>query len=250
MALEALDNGFAIRVGGTTIIEHRADAPCLFVGRGVPSVEGERGHYEIADYVVERVALRHAEIAGDSVRLAPRAGAPWALALTVSGSGGDAAIAFEALDPTINRLWLRTPAEAGEHVWGAASNSPISIWRGRHFPLWTSEPGVGRDKSTLLTWHATRRARAAIITTPTIRSRPGQLAPLCAARRQHRLCRVRFPPSRLSRGRDLGGAVTHRALGASAFRRAGHRAVDALRPPAAFARLAAQRRDDRAEGRQ
>jgi alpha-glucosidase len=157
MALEALDNGFAIRVGGTTIIEHRADAPCLFVGRGVPSVEGERGHYEIADYVVERVALRHAEIAGDSVRLAPRAGAPWALALTVSGSGGDAAIAFEALDPTINRLWLRTPAEAGEHVWGGGEQFSYFDMAGRHFPLWTSEPGVGRDKSTLLTWQCDQK---------------------------------------------------------------------------------------------
>ena len=26
--------------------------------------------------------------------------------------------------------------------------------RGRHFPLWTSEPGVGRDKSTHITWQA------------------------------------------------------------------------------------------------
>ncbi|MDY7511513.1 hypothetical protein SPJ20_24495, partial [Ralstonia wenshanensis] len=32
--------------------------------------------------------------------------------------------------------------------------------RGRHFPLWTSEPGVGRDKSTHITWQADVTAKA------------------------------------------------------------------------------------------
>lgn len=26
--------------------------------------------------------------------------------------------------------------------------------RGRHFPLWSSEPGVGRDKTTYVTWRS------------------------------------------------------------------------------------------------
>jgi hypothetical protein len=34
MAPEALDTGFAIRLGGTTILSHAAGAPCIAVGRG------------------------------------------------------------------------------------------------------------------------------------------------------------------------------------------------------------------------
>lgn len=157
MALEAQGDGFALALDGTTILEHRADAPCLFVGRGVPNIEGARGHYEISDYVVERIALRHAAIDGDTVRLAPHEGAPWALALRIAAKGGDAEIALEALDPTINRLWLRVPARAGEHVWGGGEQFSYFDMAGRHFPLWTSEPGVGRDKSTLLTWQCDRK---------------------------------------------------------------------------------------------
>lgn len=157
MALEAQDGGFVLTLNGTTILAHDAEAPCLFVGHGVPSIEGARGHYEIDDYVAERIALRHAEIDGDAVRLAPHKGAPFALALRVTGEGGNAEIAFEALDPAINRLWLRTHAQAGEHVWGGGEQFSYFDMAGRHFPLWTSEPGVGRDKSTLLTWQCDQK---------------------------------------------------------------------------------------------
>jgi alpha-glucosidase len=43
---------------------------------------------------------------------------------------------------------------------------------GRAFPMWTSEPGVGRDKSTELTQQMDAPAwRGAITGTPIIRSR-------------------------------------------------------------------------------
>ncbi|MFX6330578.1 hypothetical protein ABTF76_20200, partial [Acinetobacter baumannii] len=51
-----------------------------------------------------------------------------------------------------NRLWWRVPAQTEEHVWGCGEQMSYFDLRGRHFPLWTSEPGVGRDKSTYLTW--------------------------------------------------------------------------------------------------
>ena len=119
MAPDALDTGFAIRLGGTTILSHAAGAPCIAVGRGHAHVAARRGHFDVSQSDVERIALTHAEADGDCIRLAEHAGGPWLLELTVSITGDDAVIMPRALDPTLNRLWLRVPAEADEHVWSS-----------------------------------------------------------------------------------------------------------------------------------
>lgn len=150
MAPEALDTGFAIRLGGTTILSHAAGAPCIAVGRGHAHVAARRGHFDVSQSDVERIALTHAEADGDRIRLAEHAGGPWLLELAVSVTGDDAVIAPRALDPTLNRLWLRVPAEVDEHVWGGGEQFSYFDLRGRHFPMWSSEPGVGRDPESTL----------------------------------------------------------------------------------------------------
>lgn len=150
MAPKALDTGFAICLGGTTILSHAAGAPCIAVGRGQAHVAARRGHFDVSQSDVERIVLAHAEVDGDRIRLAEHAGGPWLLELTISITGDDAVIAPKALDPTLNRLWLRVPAEADEHVWGGGEQFSYFDLRGRHFPLWSSEPGVGRDPEAKL----------------------------------------------------------------------------------------------------
>ncbi|QCI95718.1 alpha-glucosidase [Novosphingobium sp. EMRT-2] len=150
MAPDALDTGFAIRLGGTTILSHAAGAPCIAVGRGHAHVAARRGHFDVSQSDVERIALTHAEADGDRIRLAEHAGGPWLLELAVSIIGDDAVIVPKALDPTLNRLWLRVPAEADEHIWGGGEQFSYFDLRGRHFPLWSSEPGVGRDPESAL----------------------------------------------------------------------------------------------------
>src|SRR3990167_2723732 len=150
MALDALDTGFAIRLGGQTILTHSAGAPCFFVGRGVPQVHSKLGHFDVAQEMVERIALGHVEVTDKAARFAESAGTAWLLEATVSDDDGDATIALTALDPALNRLWLRVPAEAGEHVWGGGEQFSYFDLRGRHVPLWSSEPGVGRDPASPL----------------------------------------------------------------------------------------------------
>jgi alpha-glucosidase len=48
-------------------------------------------------------------------------------------------------------------AEPGEAVWGGGEQMSYLALNGRAFPIWTSEPGVGRDKSTELTRRWMRR---------------------------------------------------------------------------------------------
>ena len=150
MALDALDTGFALRLGGQVILSHQGGAPCFFVGRGEAHVHSKLGHFDVSQDVIERIALEHVEVDGPVMRFAATAGSPWLLEATVSGDDDDAVLTLTALDPALNRLWLRVPASAGEHVWGGGEQFSYFDLRGRHFPLWSSEPGVGRDPSSEL----------------------------------------------------------------------------------------------------
>ena len=158
MQLTPRADGFDLTLAGRLILSHRSDAPCLFVGRGDARMDMYRGNFDIEDYVEERVGLRHAAVleqeGGWRVELAPAKGQPPVLTLTLTGQAGQGWIGLAAADTSFNRLWIRVAAEADEHVWGCGEQMSYFDLRGRRFPLWTSEPGVGRDKTTLITWQA------------------------------------------------------------------------------------------------
>ena len=61
------------------------------------------------------------------------------------------ALKIETLEPGYDRIWVSFQAEPGEAVWGGGEQMSYLALNGRRFPMWTSEPGVGRDKSTALT---------------------------------------------------------------------------------------------------
>ncbi|MGJ4953724.1 alpha-glucosidase [Bradyrhizobium sp. HKCCYLS20291] len=150
MRIEPVADGFRIVADGRVILQHDRARPAFFVGRGEETIAMLRGNFDITDYVTERIALRAAEIDGDTVRLAAVAGLPAALILTLDGHR----LVPRVTDPAINRLWFRIVAEDGEHVWGGGEQMSYFDMRGRRFPLWTSEPGVGRDKTTEITFRA------------------------------------------------------------------------------------------------
>ncbi|OLP46939.1 alpha-glucosidase [Rhizobium oryziradicis] len=150
MNLEILDNGFMLSIEGRALLTHRPENPCLFVGKGQERMDMYRGNFDIDDYVVERSPLTHAEISGDEIAFSNAPGQAVRLVLTIKGSH----VEFAAKDASINRVWLRLVAEEPEHVWGGGEQMSYFDMRGRRFPLWTSEPGVGRDKSTEITWKA------------------------------------------------------------------------------------------------
>ncbi|THG41919.1 alpha-glucosidase [Sphingomonas olei] len=154
VTLRPAESGFDIFAGEVLVIRHRADAPALFVGAGRPLVDMYRGNYFLEDRVDERIALREASVAGDTVTLS--AGGRALLTLTLR----DDALHLEALDPALNRLWLNMVGEAGERLWGGGEQMSYVDMAGRRFPMWTSEPGVGRDKSTLLTFQCDRDHRS------------------------------------------------------------------------------------------
>jgi len=152
MPIQTTSNGFDLVLDGKLLMRHRSDEPCLFVGQGDARMDMYRGNFDIEDYVVERTPLAHAVVSGSDVAFSAAPGQPVRLVLRVSGGDSDLAIAFQTEDTSLNRIWLRIPAEQGEHVWGGGEQMSYFDMRGRRFPLWTSEPGVGRDKTTEITF--------------------------------------------------------------------------------------------------
>jgi alpha-glucosidase len=151
-------DGFDLAVGEELLLRHRSEAPCLFVGSGEAAVRMRKGHFKISDYLTQRIPLTSAAIEEQDgswqITFAPLPNAPPALRIHMGAEGGGVQIRFTALDPSMNRLWLRIAAVSGERIWGGGEQLSYFDLRGRRFPMWTSEPGNGRDKSTLLTFQS------------------------------------------------------------------------------------------------
>jgi alpha-glucosidase len=150
MKFETTPGGFTLSLNGRTILQHGSTAPCIFVGRGRDRIDMHRGRFDIEDRLVERCPLTHAVVEGPRILLSASEGQEPRLILTMDGN----AIAMETPDPSINRLWIRIAADADEHVWGGGEQFSYFDLRNRRFPLWSSEPGVGRDKTTEITFKA------------------------------------------------------------------------------------------------
>ena len=151
MILTARADGFDLHLGGRHLIAHSTGAPCLTLGRGEPQVAMHQGNFNISDRVTARLPQADAAITPES--------GGWRIAfpgatMHVSGTETAASIRFSVPDPTIYRVWLTLVAEPDEHVWGGGEQMSYFDMRGRRFPLWTSEPGVGRDKTTAITQQA------------------------------------------------------------------------------------------------
>ena len=160
MHLTQRPGGFSLFVGGREMLRHSPDAPCVFAGRGQETMEMLQGNFDISDYVVERAPLAEVTVDGDRLAFRREAGGRVWLTLELRASPGGATLEVVQAAAGLNRLWVRLLAEADEHVWGCGEQMSYFDLRGRRFPLWTSEPGVGRDKTTEITFKADQRNRA------------------------------------------------------------------------------------------
>jgi alpha-glucosidase len=127
---------------------HTPRHPGVTLWHGRAEVAMARGNFRLTDHAAAAVPLRSARRRGPGeVDLAPAPSAPPLLRLRLDGHR----VCLEVLDPSVNRCAIRLPATADEQVWGCGEQLSYLALRGRRFPLWTSEPGVGRDPARELT---------------------------------------------------------------------------------------------------
>ncbi len=139
------EQGFDLHFAGRLIMSHRRDRPALTLARGNSAVTMLRGNFRIEDSPIDPIQPCDWTLLHNAAQLLHN-GTEVAQLRIEAGQ-----LVVNAADPATDRIWLRFHAEPGEAVWGGGEQMSYLALNGRAFPMWTSEPGVGRDKSTELT---------------------------------------------------------------------------------------------------
>jgi sulfoquinovosidase len=177
---EAKEGGFDLMLGERVILRHRVDAPAFRIAKGNPTVTMVRGNFRMEDAPSDERVLRHTVLPKMAVmRLGwmdrlrgKKPQSIWSSDIAENCGNGFVFLSdeqngkpllsiffpdethyllkFEA-EREFDRIsadWLIAPDEI---VWGGGEQMSHLALNGRKFPMWTSEPGVGRDPGTPLT---------------------------------------------------------------------------------------------------
>ncbi|WP_300393628.1 alpha-glucosidase [Fusobacterium sp.] len=145
-------------VNNEKIVYHSPEKPFIFVGKGNATFDMYRGNYDIKDYVIERVGLTNFEIIDKNKIKFFRENE--FLVVNFEEKNGRTFIKLLESSNDLNRYWFRIVADKEEKIYGCGEQMSYFNLRGKNFPLWTSEPGVGRNKKTYTTWQADVKDRA------------------------------------------------------------------------------------------
>ena len=141
-------------INDTLLFRHTPDAPAVFLGVGNEKIRMFRGNFDIEDRISERLPLHFSgyEKVGDETLFRfthPAVEGDYCLSLTEDGAY--LRIKGSCSEKRFTRFWLRLPAEEKEHVTGGGEQFSALDLRGRLWPIWTREQGVGRNKLTEIT---------------------------------------------------------------------------------------------------
>lgn len=145
LAFSAISKGLELRLGGHVVLRHTELCPAVVIARGQPEVAMMRGNFSISDMPRDIVEPTEWREVANGIELLD--GGTVVARLEVAGG----ALRVQAASSAHDRITIRFHAEPGEAVWGGGEQMSYLALNGRRFPMWTSEPGVGRDKSTELT---------------------------------------------------------------------------------------------------
>lgn len=157
------ENGFTLSHKDHTILTHSTAKPAFYLGVGQANYEMYRGNFDITDYLTERLPLKQVyieEFHNQVLLTFSLDDQPVLAARIVTTEQARLKIYFTPLDEQYNRFWLRINASKEESVYGCGEQLSHFNLRGKHFPLWSSEPGVGRNKNTFTTWQADSKDNA------------------------------------------------------------------------------------------
>ena len=139
-----------LRAGDRLLLRHSDSSPALFLGQGREDIRMYRGNFTIRDRADMRLPLRFLGADGDLLRFShPDLAGEYQLRF--SEEEGLLHLCGTCADERINRLWLRLTACPGEHVTGGGEQFSALDLRGKTYPIWTREQGVGRNKLTEVT---------------------------------------------------------------------------------------------------
>ncbi|MGG4130501.1 alpha-glucosidase [Paenibacillus illinoisensis] len=164
LEVSVLNQGFEVHFNGVLLLQHTIEQPAFYVGYGEESIDMYRGNFNIKDYVSERVALRHTQVQEQNgeyrIDFRGHEQGERVLSLQVKVENDRLKLEYTKHDTKTNRFWVRIAADPTEKVYGCGEQLSHFNMRGKNFPLWTSEPGVGRNKNSYITWQADVKDKA------------------------------------------------------------------------------------------
>ncbi len=142
-------------LGDRVILRHRVDAPAFRIAKGDPTVKMVRGNFALEDMPTDERVLRYITswTTENHVTLSDRATGDALLAVSIvkSQEPYPAVLTVRSLNSEFDRVTIDLATTSDETVWGGGEQMSYLALNGRRFPIWTSEPGVGREPGTDLT---------------------------------------------------------------------------------------------------
>lgn len=147
------------------LIDHSSSSPCIRLYKGKETIDMYRGNYFIEDELQDRIGLEQYELSQSlkegrmlyTIRFYHK---KIEMTCTLSEYHGRLTLTFSTLPKEYNRFELLIFAQKNEHVYGCGEQFSYFDLRGKNFPIWTGEQGVGRNKETTITQIADREDRA------------------------------------------------------------------------------------------
>jgi alpha-glucosidase len=154
---EAKDDGFDLLLGDRVILRHRVDAPAFRIAKGNPTVTMVRGNFRMEDAPEDERVLTHIVKWVDAgngygeVFLADKPDGVALLKVLINEQEQWLSVDRCPQGDPFDRLTVDFAADPDEVIWGGGEQMSYLALNGRAFPIWTSEPGVGREPGTELT---------------------------------------------------------------------------------------------------
>jgi sulfoquinovosidase len=180
---EERDGGFDLLLGDRVILRHRIDAPAFRIAKGNPTVTMVRGNFRMEDAPTDERVLRYMvaphplsyprglrrivrKMRGLSDEMLKQADIAQSLNHNMVSLSDDASamplltmfirpdmhcLHIEVDDWDFDRIVVQWALHPEEIIWGGGEQMSHLVLNGRRFPMWTSEPGVGREPGTALT---------------------------------------------------------------------------------------------------
>lgn len=133
------------------IIKHTDEKPFIYLGIGKETIKQHYGDFKIKDKVVEKIPMKLEAVQGNIIKFS---NCGYYISMKVSLMNHGLTIESFEMDARANRIYFMLKSRENERFFGCGEQFSYLNLKGRNFPIWTSEPGVGRDRSTLITFQA------------------------------------------------------------------------------------------------
>jgi len=149
------NNDLEIIYKGNLVVNHSMDNPFILVGIGKERIKSHCGNFDIKEKLITKIPLLNYKVLeGNKVEFSY---GDYAVECKFSEKNDRLEIETDYTgENRANRYWFNLHAEENEYVYGCGEQMSYFNLRGRNFPIWTSEPGVGRDNETMTTFLANK----------------------------------------------------------------------------------------------